>query len=143
MLDIDNFKSLNDRYGHPAGDAVLRWLGGILRAASRKGDLVARYGGEEFAAILPHADLAAAATWAERLRRAINTDPAPGVDETVTVSMGVTTWRTGDSGNQVVARADEALYEAKRAGRDRVVVRADECAPFGTHPVEAAEDRGR
>ena len=121
MMDIDHFKAMNDRYGHPAGDAVLRWLGGLLRDSARRGDLVARYGGEEFVAILPGAGATDAARWADRLRQAVRRDRPPGVDVTVTVSMGVADWHQGDAGSDVVARADAALYAAKRSGRDRVV----------------------
>ncbi len=121
MLDVDHFKGLNDRYGHPTGDGVLRWLGELLQAATRPGDLVARYGGEEFVAILPDADATGATHWAERLRRAIASGAAPGVDVTVTASLGVATWEPGSDGGDVVSRADRSLYAAKRAGRNRTV----------------------
>ncbi len=120
MLDLDHFKRLNDLYGHPVGDVVLRWLGGVLRAAARRTDFVARYGGEEFVAILREADASDALAWADRLRRAIGAEPPRGVPQTVTASLGVAVWRSGDSAGDLVARADRALYEAKRAGRDRV-----------------------
>ena len=120
MLDIDHFKKLNDRYGHPAGDAVLRWLGALLRAAARRSDFVARYGGEEFVAILRDASLDDALAWAERLRLAIRAEPPPGVPETVTASLGVAVWRPGESAGDVLGRADQALYSAKHGGRDRV-----------------------
>lgn len=122
ILDIDHFKRLNDRYGHQTGDAVLRWLGGLLREQARRSDLVARYGGEEFAAILPDAPISDAAGWAERLRARIARDRPPEVEEIITVSLGVATWRTGDDGSDVVARADRALYRAKEGGRDRVEI---------------------
>ena len=124
MLDIDHFKAVNDTYGHPTGDVVLAWLGGHLRGAARRGDLVARFGGEEFVAILADADASDAGRWCERLREAIRLDPAPGLDPPVTVSLGATAWRTGDSARDVVARVDRALYAAKAGGRDRVVVDA-------------------
>lgn len=136
MLDIDHFKALNDRYGHPAGDGVLRWLGGILQATARRGDVVARYGGEEFVAVLADADVAGATWWAGRLRRAIAEDRPAGIDVDVTVSMGVATWQAGDSGADVVARADKALYAAKRAGRDRIVTDGVPSIP----PDEAPSD---
>jgi diguanylate cyclase (GGDEF)-like protein len=122
MLDVDHFKGLNDDFGHPTGDAVLRWLGGLLRAAARKTDFVARYGGEEFVAILPAAGPDDAASWAERLRIAVRNGSPPGVDRPVTVSLGVAASRPTDIGGDVVARADRALYAAKRGGRDRVIV---------------------
>jgi diguanylate cyclase (GGDEF)-like protein len=120
MLDLDHFKNVNDRYGHPAGDVVLRWLGGLLRTAARRTDFVARYGGEEFVAILRDAGASDALAWAERLRLAIREAPPPGVPETVTASLGVAVWRPGDSAGYVVDRADRALYAAKEGGRDRV-----------------------
>jgi len=132
IVDIDHFKVVNDRYGHPTGDAVLRWLGGHLRAATRQGDLVARYGGEEFVAILPGADVLGATRWAERLRHAVRDELAPGVDTSVTISAGVAVWGQGDDGGAVVARADRALYAAKHGGRDRV-------ATDGLEPPPAEE----
>lgn len=120
MLDLDHFKDLNDRHGHPVGDGVLRWLGGLLRTTARRSDFVARYGGEEFVAILRDAELGDAVAWADRLRLAIRAEPPPGVPETVTASLGVAVWRPGESVGDVVDRADRALYRAKRGGRDRV-----------------------
>lgn len=121
-IDIDRFKSINDRFGHAAGDSVLRWLADRLRAAARRRDLVARHGGEEFAAILPDAAPADAAAWAERLRNAMRAAPIPGLDVVVTASFGVAGWRVGESGPAVVERADRALYLAKETGRDRIVI---------------------
>ena len=120
ILDLDHFKNLNDRYGHPIGDAVLRWLGGLLRTAARRSDFVARYGGEEFVAILRDAGPSDALAWADRLRLAIREAPPPGVPETVTASLGVAAWRPGESAGVLVDRADRALYGAKDGGRDRV-----------------------
>lgn len=122
MIDIDRFKSINDRLGHAAGDTVLRWLGERLGAATRRGDFVARYGGEEFVAILRNAGPADAAAWAERLRHVIREVPPPGLDEVVTASLGVAGWSSGDTGRAVMDRADRGLYLAKDGGRDRVVV---------------------
>ena len=121
MLDLDHFKGLNDQLGHQAGDAVLTWLGAHLGAAARRGDVVARYGGEEFMAVLPGADGPGARRWAERLRAALEVDPAPGIDRRVTASMGVAEWRAGDTAIELIARADRAMYAAKRSGRDRIV----------------------
>lgn len=122
MIDIDRFKDLNDRFGHAAGDTVLRWLGERLGAAARRVDFVARYGGEEFVAILPDAAPSEAAAWAERLRHVIRAEPPPGMTEPVTASFGVAGWDFDDSGQAVVERADRGLYLAKAGGRDRVVV---------------------
>ncbi len=121
MLDIDHFKAVNDRYGHPVGDAVLRWLGKQLRADARRSDFVARYGGEEFAAILTETSSGEAVRWAERLRNSVQRTIAPGVGEPVTVSIGVAACHPGESGSAILERADRALYAAKRAGRDRVI----------------------
>jgi diguanylate cyclase (GGDEF)-like protein len=122
MIDIDRFKSINDRFGHAAGDTVLRWLGERLGAAARRGDFVARYGGEEFIAILPDAAPGNAVVWAERLRQVIRAAPPPPLEEIVTASFGVAAWTAGDTGPTVVDRADRGLYLAKTGGRDRVVV---------------------
>lgn len=122
MLDIDHFKVLNDTYGHPVGDVVLAWVGGLLRAQTRKDDFVARYGGEEFVAILPGADQPAAVRWAERVRLSVGAEPPAAVDRPVTVSLGVTVSRSGDGPAEVLARADRALYVAKNRGRNQVSV---------------------
>lgn len=122
MIDVDRFKALNDRFGHAAGDTVLQWLGERLGATARRGDFVARYGGEEFVAILPGAALGDAAAWAERLRNVIREEPPPGLAQSVTASLGVAAWSSGDTGRTVVERADRGLYMAKAGGRDRVAV---------------------
>lgn len=122
MIDIDRFKSINDRFGHAAGDRVLAWLGDRLGAAARRRDFVARYGGEEFVAILPDAAPADAGAWAERLRNALRDEPPPELSVPVTASLGVAGWRTGETGPAVVGRADRALYLAKDRGRDRVMI---------------------
>ncbi|MDP9200233.1 MAG: sensor domain-containing diguanylate cyclase [Pseudomonadota bacterium] len=121
MIDIDRFKSINDRFGHATGDVVLRWLGERLGAAARRGDFVARYGGEEFIAILPDAAPRDAVVWAERLRQVIRAVPPSPLEEIVTASFGVAGWAAGDTGQTVVDRADRGLYLAKTGGRDRVV----------------------
>ena len=113
MLDLDRFKDYNDAHGHQAGDRLLGDLGRILRIRLRESDLMARYGGEEFAALLPACPPDEAIAAVERLRLAI--------PEGETCSAGVAYW-DGDEGPEVlIGRADAALYEAKRAGRDRVV----------------------
>ena len=126
MLDVDHFKQVNDRYGHPAGDAVLRELARTLQAGVRNFDTVARYGGEEFAVILPGADLKGACVAAEGLRQAvgalrIRVDGLPR-PIAVTISVGVASFHGAALGAPgLVERADAALLEAKRAGRNRVV----------------------
>ena len=124
MLDIDRFKAYNDAFGHPGGDDVLCQVGAILTRESRSGDLVARYGGEEFAVVLPGADAEEARGIAERIRLAIASHPWTA--RAVTASLGVATGGPGGLGGlDLLAEADEALYVAKRTGRDRVVHRRD------------------
>jgi len=132
LFDIDHFKRINDTAGHPAGDAVLRQVAAFLNEHSRSHDLAVRYGGEEFAMLMPGADATAAGRAAERLRQAIADVPAgdwaPWQDA-VTVSCGVamlTRDLTGIAREQAVqeliSRADEALYASKRGGRNRTTV---------------------
>jgi diguanylate cyclase (GGDEF)-like protein len=123
MLDLDHFKRINDQYGHPTGDAVLRHMAGLMHDSLRKIDVAGRVGGEEFAALLPGADMAAAATFAERLRQRIANTPleVEGHLLAVTVSIGIAPMDAADtSGDAALVRADKALYCAKRGGRNRV-----------------------
>jgi diguanylate cyclase (GGDEF)-like protein/PAS domain S-box-containing protein len=127
LLDIDRFKKLNDTYGHQAGDEVLRRLGDILLAHThRAGDLAARFGGEEFVLLLPGADPRQAAALAEKVRHAVEaTDFEPRGVGRVTLSVGVASvkdLKAGTTPEALVGAADEALYTAKRDGRNRVVV---------------------
>lgn len=120
MADLDHFKQINDEHGHPAGDAVLRAFADILRTGCRRGDTPARIGGEEFAVLLL-TDLPGALRAAERIRAAMagRGDIAPGIGH-VTVSIGVARHLDGEDGATLLRRADEALYRAKNAGRNRV-----------------------
>lgn len=127
MLDIDHFKSFNDTFGHEAGDAALRQVARILQTTMRADDVVCRYGGEEFAIVMVGTDTDDAATRAQRIRQALADHPfehhgAPlGA---VTVSIGVASFPThANAARRLVRAADQALFEAKRSGRDRVVVR--------------------
>ena len=123
MADIDHFKSVNDRYGHPAGDAVLREVGRRLRSELRSVDFAGRFGGEEFAVVVVQADGASSAALAERLRAAVMAAPMPiGEGElSVTISLGVASLPpNGCTGPELLAAADQALYAAKRGGRNRV-----------------------
>jgi two-component system cell cycle response regulator len=127
MFDIDFFKRVNDSYGHACGDEVLREIGIRVMQNVRSFDTVARFGGEEFVVVMPETDLQVAASVAERLRRYIAERPfkisAPVKTIAVTISIGVVTANTeGDSTASLLQRADEALYEAKRTGRNKVVV---------------------
>ncbi|WP_325598248.1 sensor domain-containing diguanylate cyclase [Rhodopila sp.] len=127
MLDADHFKLVNDRYGHAGGDAVLEYLANACRSAIRIGDSIGRLGGEEFAIVLPCATLEIGETMAERLRGRIAEQEVWHGGETifVTVSVGIGLARPTDrSIEQVIARADAALYAAKKAGRNRVVLEA-------------------
>jgi diguanylate cyclase (GGDEF)-like protein len=123
LLDLDHFKAFNDRNGHLSGDEALARVGEILRATIREGDLVFRYGGEEFLILVPGGDLAGATGLAERVRRAVEQDARTG-PWGLTVSAGVAVADRFNSANptQLLRRADRALYQAKRLGRNRVVV---------------------
>ncbi len=124
LLDIDHFKKLNDRYGHPFGDQVLKRVGEILNASVYETDFVARYGGEEFVVLLPRAEPEGAARKAEAIRRAIEAEPFAMGFESVraTVSIGIAHFpRDAGSPEELVSRADAAMYAAKSQGRNRVV----------------------
>jgi len=123
MLDLDRFKRVNDRYGHATGDALLRHFATIVSDAMRKIDTAGRVGGEEFALILPGADANAAYSFAERLRQIVATTPLDldGKHIRITVSIGIAVIREDDTDSDaVLIRADQALYRAKEAGRNRV-----------------------
>jgi diguanylate cyclase (GGDEF)-like protein len=124
MIDIDHFKRINDVYGHDTGDKAIREVAGVIASA---GSVVGRLGGEEFAVLLPGGDLANAVAVSERMRREIaSLQIAAGKQQiTLTCSFGVSEWQPGESLDQLVKRADMALYAAKAGGRDRVVA-ADE-----------------
>jgi two-component system, cell cycle response regulator len=125
VLDIDYFKSINDTYGHDAGDDVLRDFAIRIRKSIRGIDLACRYGGEEFVVVMPETDLAVATLVAERLRRRIAGEPFPIQQGTrsveVTISIGIAALGGDDNAASVLKRADQALYRAKRDGRNRVV----------------------
>ncbi len=121
-LDLDYFKPLNDSLGHAAGDAVLRGVGKVLQQLVRKTDLPCRIGGDEFIVLLADLNEAAAQSRAESLRMAIGAMDHPGIEKGMKISatIGGTLYRTGETGEQLMHRADEALYAAKRAGRNRL-----------------------
>ncbi len=121
MVDIDQFKKLNDEFGHILGDEVLRQVSSLFQQQLRKVDVVCRYGGEEFAIIIPQTRGTAAVGTAEKLRRKIETYLFPGVPRRVTISAGVAEYPVnGITRDELVAAADAALYAAKLAGRNRV-----------------------
>ena len=122
MLDIDNFKQINDTYGHLAGDAVLRAIGARLAENLRRHDIVARYGGEEFVAVMFGSEQEQTLRTAEKLRESIKASPINGLP-VVTVSLGCTLYRHGESAEQFIQRADMALYDAKHSGKDCVRIR--------------------
>jgi diguanylate cyclase (GGDEF)-like protein len=124
LLDVDRFKGVNDEYGHPAGDTVLRTMARILAESVREIDTAGRWGGEEFALVLSGTDLAGGTLLAERIRKAIEATTVEiedGVELAITASFGVASMPPATSADDLLAAADEALYAAKSAGRNRVV----------------------
>ncbi|MCO4810078.1 MAG: sensor domain-containing diguanylate cyclase [Gammaproteobacteria bacterium] len=134
MLDVDHFKQVNDTWGHAAGDVVLQELAQRIESQVRASDVAARYGGEEFVVLLPGTDVASALKLAERIRMAIASSPIGlpcGEEVIITASIGIAEVSPGPNdkdlktlGDSLIARADVALYAAKSAGRDQVVVEA-------------------
>jgi diguanylate cyclase len=122
MLDLDHFKRINDNYGHLAGDKVLKIIATVLRKRLRGSDFIARFGGEEFVLLMPATPPAVGAKLLETLRAAIEACPFhfKGERVTITLSMGLATFRAGEHSDLVLKRADQALYRAKNAGRNRV-----------------------
>ena len=125
MIDIDNFKNINDTYGHLVGDKTLRKVSDILKNSIRTYDIAGRYGGEEFLIVLPDTDFEEALRLAERIRASIKIQPAPKSDlipaVPVTISLGIASMRDTDiSIDNMIKRADEGLYAAKKSGRDKV-----------------------
>lgn len=134
MLDLDKLKQINDTFGHPVGDAAIRQVATMLKTLLRSGDTAARYGGEEFAVILPETPIAEAVMIADRLRRNINRTPVPGLGH-ISTSIGVASYPLqAGSGEELIDRADKALYVAKRGGRNRV------CVWDEVQPVTVASD---
>ncbi len=125
MMDLDHFKLINDRHGHPVGDQVLQRFVAVLGENVRASDIVGRWGGEEFMVLSPHLELKAALLLAEKLRLAVEQATFPDTIE-VTVSVGVASLAAGESIDALIERADRALYRAKAQGRNRVVGESEE-----------------
>ncbi len=122
MMDIDNFKNINDDFGHLTGDSVLTQIGELLRRSLRKNDAPVRYGGEEFAVIAPNTSLPQSLQVAEKLRRIV-AEHDFGIGRQVTISIGCTIYRPGEDSREFISRADLALYDAKHAGKNTVCQR--------------------
>jgi diguanylate cyclase (GGDEF)-like protein len=130
MMDIDHFKTINDRYGHQTGDDVLKAISALFRSNTRSADIVTRYGGEEFVVLLPETEKETARVTADKLRAAIERQAFTSPDRSpihVTASFGVaslhmTDQNTADMADRMVKMADDAMYQAKQTGRNRVVV---------------------
>lgn len=119
VIDIDHFKGLNDRFGHPTGDEVLREISRRLRSELRAGNTLGRWGGEEFVVVAPQTELREAQQLGERLLYTVRANPILG-EHRLTVSIGAAVYRPGDTPETLIDRADRALYRAKQAGRDRL-----------------------
>ena len=134
MFDIDHFKSFNDNYGHLTGDQVLRLVAMSLKQTIKGQDITARYGGEEFAVVLPNTALRQALAVADHIRRAVmakelKKKSTGEILGRVTISVGVSMLRRGDTPDSLIERADACLYAAKRNGRNRVICEADRNVP--------------
>jgi diguanylate cyclase (GGDEF)-like protein len=127
-FDVDQFKAVNDTFGHAAGDDALKAVADVCRSASRAYDVVGRMGGDEFVAVLPDAALAEAVALAKRLCVGVRDVEVPGAPPGLTSSFGATSRRSGDDLHALLRRADRALYRAKRAGGNRVHAIAEEDA---------------
>ena len=129
LVDLDHFKSINDQYGHPAGDAVLKLFADVINSVARRSDFIGRLGGEEFAVILPSTSANEALEFADRLHDAIQTAVLKYGDSIIeyTASIGLTSFNPGSDENidSLLARADLALYEAKHNGRNQTAVFTD------------------
>ncbi|WP_242523084.1 GGDEF domain-containing protein [Thiocystis minor] len=124
MIDLDDFKQVNDRFGHAGGDATLVAFAGLLKSQVRAADLSGRFGGEEFVLYMLDADLLASSEAAERLRVQIAQLRPLEADFRVTASFGVTELRPGETAETLLIRADDLLYRAKAEGRNRVIAEA-------------------
>jgi diguanylate cyclase len=129
MVDIDHFKKVNDTYGHLVGDSLLRGISKILKKQLRRNDIAARYGGEEFLILLPETDLAGAGAVAGKIQKGLSTKEWKLKESgesmgSITVSMGISIYDMNESGEAMIKRADDALYMAKKAGRNQIITQA-------------------
>lgn len=141
LMDLDEFKSVNDQFGHAAGDAALREFAARVRATTRDPDVLVRRGGDEFVLIMPGTDQASAEAVASRIREAMAHEPldfGAGRHKTITVSIGVATWNGREAAEALEQRADAAMYEAKDGGRD--AVRVSEAPPPSVLPDDVEVD---
>lgn len=140
MLDLDELKSINDRHGHHAGDAVLRSVAETVKSGTRRIDVAARYGGDEFVALLPETDPTGGWVLAEKIRLGVAEEGVPGVDDHPTVSVGVVSYPTdGRTADALMLSADRAMYVSKRGGKNRVARASAEPAVVS---IEAERGRG-
>lgn len=129
LFDVDNFKQINDAYGHSVGDDVLVALARLVESSLRGCDHLGRWGGEEFIVLATHSDVDAAIGLAERLRSLVAELRIAGLEQTITVSIGVAVWQPGDSCKTLISRADDAMYRAKHGGRNRVEMALESVLP--------------
>ncbi|MEQ9320065.1 MAG: sensor domain-containing diguanylate cyclase [Polyangiaceae bacterium] len=142
LMDLDRFKTINDQFGHAAGDEALREFAARVRATTRDPDILVRRGGDEFVLIMPGTDPASAEAVASRIRDAMADEPlnfGEAGEHTITVSIGVATWNGREAAEALEQRADAAMYEAKRGGRDGV--RVSESPPPNLAPDDNGEEQ--
>jgi diguanylate cyclase (GGDEF)-like protein len=144
MLDLDDLKAVNDRFGHVSGDQVLRAVADIVRGGVRKIDTAARYGGDEFVALLPETDPTGGWVVAEKIRLTVAEQGLPGIDPGPTVSVGVVSYPAdGRSADALLVSADRAMYASKRGGKNRVARAATEPMVLNIEPIDAPAGRKR
>jgi diguanylate cyclase (GGDEF)-like protein len=142
MLDVDDLKTTNDRYGHHVGDQVLRAVADIVRSRVRKIDVAARYGGDEFVALLPETDPTGGWVLAEKIRLTVAEQGAPGLDRPQTVSVGVVSYPTdGRTSDALLLSADRAMYASKRGGKNQVARAAADRTVVALEPIESERAR--
>jgi diguanylate cyclase (GGDEF)-like protein len=142
MLDLDDLKSVNDRFGHLAGDQVLRSISDIVKGGVRKIDVAARYGGDEFVALLPETDPTGGWVLAEKIRQTVAEQGMPGIDPVPTVSVGVVSYPAdGRSADALLVSADRAMYASKRGGKNRVARATAEPMVVSIEAHEAVRNR--